>query len=97
MRTKSPGLTCREYPDNSVVCHARRLAGLPQDTFVSGAALGVNCNDQPLPFFPEQYNEDWFFFSRLTARRDLAHAGYANASSIRPIRRSRSRPAGGVR
>ena len=69
------GFTCRHYPDNSVVCHARRLAGLPQDTFVSGSALGVNCNDQPLPLFPDQYNEDWFFFSRLAAGRELAHVG----------------------
>jgi hypothetical protein len=69
------GFACRDYPDNSVVCHARRLAGLPQDTFVSGSALGVNCNDQPIPFFPDQYNEDWFFFSRLAARRELAHVG----------------------
>ena len=79
------GLACREYPDNSVVCHARRLAGLPQDTFVSGAALGVNCNDRPLPFFPQQYNEDWFFFSRLTARRDLAHVGYATQAPYDPF------------
>jgi hypothetical protein len=79
------GLACREYPDNSVYCHARRLVGLPQDTFVSGAALGVNCSDQPLPFFPEQYNEDWFFFSRLTARRDLAHAGYARQHPYDPF------------
>jgi hypothetical protein len=68
-----------------VVCHARRLAGLPQDTFVTGAALGVNCNDQPLPFFPEQYNEDWFFFSRLTARRDLARVGDAVQAPYDPF------------
>ncbi len=79
------GLACRHFPDNSVVCHARRLAGLPQDTFVTGAALGVNCNDQPLPFFPEQYNEDWFFFSRLTARRDLARVGDAVQAPYDPF------------
>ena len=71
------GLTCRDFPDNSVVCHARRLAGFPQDTFVSGSALGVNCNDQPVPFFPSQYNEDWFFFSSLAAERNLGFAGSA--------------------
>ena len=79
------GLSCRDFPDNSVVCHARRLAGFEQDTFVTGAALGVNCNDQPLPFFPEQYNEDWFFFSRLTARRSLAHVGYATQAPYDPF------------
>ncbi len=79
------GLACRRFPDNSVVCHARRLAGFFQDTFVTGAALGVNCNDQPLPFFPEQYNEDWFFFSRLTARRDLARVGDAVQAPYEPF------------
>ena len=34
------GLTCHQFPDNSVVCHARRLAGYRQDTFVSGAGVG---------------------------------------------------------
>lgn len=71
------GLACRQFPDNSVVCHARRLAGFDQDTFISGAALGVNCNDHPLPFFPNQYNEDWFFFSRRVAARDIARVGDA--------------------
>jgi len=50
-----------DYPDNSVVCHARRLAGLPQDCFVSGAALAVRVSDAT-PFFPPAiYNEDWLF------------------------------------
>lgn len=78
------GLTCREFPDNSVVCHARRLAGYPQDTFVSGAALGVNCNDQPVPFFPNQYNEDWFFFSPLVADRSLGFVGSAIQAAYDP-------------
>ena len=38
-----------------------------------------------MPFFPEQYNEDWFFFSRLTARRDLAHVGYATQAPYDPF------------
>jgi hypothetical protein len=79
------GLACRDYPDNSVVCHARRLAGLRQDTFITGAALAVNCNDQPLPFFPDLYNEDWFFFSRMAARRDIAHVGYATQAPYDPF------------
>lgn len=79
------GLTCREFPDNSVVGHARRLAGYPQDTFVSGAALAVNCHDQPVPFFPDQYNEDWFFFSRLVAERTLGLAGTARQHPYDPF------------
>jgi hypothetical protein len=43
------GMVCREFPDNSVVCHARRLAKLPQDNFVSGSVLGVHCGDPTLP------------------------------------------------
>lgn len=78
------GLTIPEFPDNSVVCHARRLAGFPQDTFVSGAALGVNSNDQPVPFFPDQYNEDWFFFSPLAAERNLGFAGSATQNPYDP-------------
>ncbi len=60
--TQVAGLLCRQFPDNSVVCHANRLRGHKQDVFLTGAALGVNCADQPLPFFPDIYNEDWFFF-----------------------------------
>jgi len=78
------GLACRSFPDNSVVCHARRLAGLPQDNFVTGAALGVNCADQPLPFFPDVYNEDWFFFSRHAANRELALVGEARQAPYDP-------------
>lgn len=79
------GLACRDFPDNSVVCHARRLAGFEQDTFVSGAALAVNCDDHPLPFFPDQYNEDWFFFSRRVAARDLAYVGDATQAAYDPF------------
>ena len=78
------GLACRDFPHNSVVCHARRLAGYRQDTFVNGAVLGVNCNDQPVPFFPDQYNEDWFFFSPLVAERNLGLVGHATQEAYDP-------------
>jgi hypothetical protein len=79
------GLACREFPDNSVVCHARRLAGFEQDTFVSGAALAVNCDDHPMPFFPDLYNEDWFFFSRRVASREIAYVGDATQAAYDPF------------
>jgi hypothetical protein len=41
------GMCVPRFPDNSVVCHARRLAGLKQDVFVTGAVLGVHCNSPP--------------------------------------------------
>lgn len=79
------GMINRQFPDNSVVCHARRLAKLKQDSFVSGAVLGVNCGDLPLPFFPDVYNEDWFFFSRAVARNDLAYVGDASQKPYEPF------------
>jgi hypothetical protein len=79
------GMICREYPDNSVACHARRLAKLPQDNFVSGSVLGVRCGDPTLPFFPDIYNEDWFFFSRAVAKHDLLSAGVATQTPYEPF------------
>ena len=71
------GMVCRSYPDSSVACHARRLARLPQDNFVTGAVLGVNCVDLPIPFFPNIYNEDWLFFSNAALQRELCTVGDA--------------------
>ena len=48
------------YPDNSVVCHAYRDAGGEQESFVGAGALAVDitkCDS----FFPDIYNDDWFF------------------------------------
>jgi len=68
-------MSTRRFPDNSVVCHARRLAGFEQDVFVSGAVLGVQLQHSALSFFPDIYNEDWFFFSRRAAGRCLPKVG----------------------
>jgi len=54
------GLTIGGYPDNSVVCHAYREAGGRQDMFVGGGALAIGTKAQ-ISFFPNIYNEDWFF------------------------------------
>ncbi|HET9895788.1 MAG TPA: hypothetical protein VFQ44_12745 [Streptosporangiaceae bacterium] len=57
------GLQIGGFPDNSVVCHAHRDTGGRQSTFVGGGALAINvakttaCNS----FFPDIYNDDWFF------------------------------------
>jgi hypothetical protein len=54
------GLHIDGFPDHSVVCHAYRLAGGSQQSFVGGGALAVEaerCNS----FFPDIYNDDWFF------------------------------------
>jgi hypothetical protein len=79
------GMACRDYPDNSVFCHARRLAKMPQDVFVTGAVLGVNCSDLPLPFFSDIYNEDWFFFAEAAARRRLTKVGEARQAEYDPF------------
>jgi hypothetical protein len=79
------GMVCRDYPDNSVVCHARRLAGLDQDNFVSGSVLGVNCSDVPVPFFPDIYNEDWFFFSKAVTHYELGNVGDAKQRPYKPF------------
>jgi hypothetical protein len=54
------GLYNLGFPDNSVVCHAFRYVGGAQETFIGGGAMAV----APLEtrsFFPNIYNEDWFF------------------------------------
>jgi len=78
-------MVSRRFPDNSVVCHARRLAGLRQDVFVSGAVLGVNLRKQALSFFPDIYNEDWFFFARHAAERSLPKIGQVRQAEYQPF------------
>jgi hypothetical protein len=85
------GMTCPHFWDNSVFCHARRLAGLRQDVFVSGGVLGVNCGPLPVPFFPDIYNEDWFFFGEAAARRRLAKSGEARQAAYDPFAPARAR------
>jgi hypothetical protein len=71
----SVGMKVGHFPDNSVVCHAHRETGGPQDVLVSGSALAVDCT-APLAFFPDIYNEDWFFFYSNAADRELKFSGY---------------------
>ncbi len=84
-RHRTAGMVLREFPDNSVVCHARRLAGGSQDVFVSGAVLGVRCDDLPLSYFPDIYNEDWFYFAKEAAARDLPRVGQAEQAPFDPF------------
>ena len=84
-RRRIAGMRCPNFADNSVFCHARRLAGLPQDVFLTGAVLGVNCTDLPLPYFPDIYNEDWFFFADAAAHHQLATVGHARQAVYQPF------------
>lgn len=70
----SAGMRIIDYPDNSVVCHARRMTGESQDVFVTGAALAVDCYAD-IGFFPDIYNEDWLFFFDDAAQGRLAGSG----------------------
>ncbi|MEU6154078.1 hypothetical protein ABZ816_29205 [Actinosynnema sp. NPDC047251] len=53
-------LAVQGFPDNSVVCHAYREVGGAQETFIGGGALVVG-RSLMRSFFPNVYNEDWFF------------------------------------
>lgn len=68
---RSAGIRVWDFPDNSVVCHARRKMGEPQDVFVSGSVLAVDCT-RDLAFFPDIYNEDWLFFYEDVAEGRMA-------------------------
>ncbi len=56
-----------------------------QDVFVTGAVLGVHCNNLPLSFFPDIYNEDWFFFAKEAAARRLPRVGTARQAEYDPF------------
>jgi hypothetical protein len=73
-RYRTAGMSVKSYPDNSVVCHARREVGEEQGVFVSGSVLAVDCR-VPFDFFPDLYNEDWLFFHRDAAEGRLATPG----------------------
>src|SRR4051794_15903752 len=54
------GLFNDGFPDNSVVCHANRDTGHEQSSFIGGGAMAVLAT-RGNAFFPNIYNEDWFF------------------------------------
>jgi hypothetical protein len=54
------GLGIGDFPDNSVVCHAFRAVGGWQETFIGGGALAIAMK-RNRSFFPNIYNDDWFF------------------------------------
>ena len=69
---RTVGWRAQDFPDNSVVCHGRRLVGLPQSCFVGGGALLVRTGvGVDLPFFPRVYNEDWLFLHDLVQQLNI--------------------------
>ena len=90
------GLSNGGYPDNSVVCHAYRETGGPQDTFIGGGALAVGAASFT-SFFPNIYNEDWFFLLDDDRLRPSTVTGLAVQSPYDPfsdVRRARSEELG---
>jgi hypothetical protein len=79
------GMPARDFPDNSVVCHARRVfRGEEQDVFVSGSALAVNVLAAD-SFFPEIYNEDWLFLAPHVDRRQVSASGKVRQDFYNPF------------
>jgi hypothetical protein len=78
------GLHIRGFPDNSVVCHANRETGATQETFIGGGALAVPA-DRIDSFFPEIYNEDWFFLLDKTTLRPVGQVGEARQKEYDPF------------
>ena len=92
---RAVGWPSRGFDDNSVVGHARRLAGRSQDVFISGAALLV-ATSRDVPFFPDIYNEDWLFLiglaiSSRTVGDVLGWAGTVNQLDYDPFVAKRAR------
>lgn len=73
-RAGAVGWAFDHFPDNSVVCHANRVVGGDQATFVGAGALGVQLT-RSIPHFPRVYNEDWMFLWPLMRDQRVAMAG----------------------
>jgi hypothetical protein len=54
------GLRIYGFPDHSVVCHAFLQAGGDQKSFIGGGAMVIEAA-RSNSFFPDIYNDDWFF------------------------------------
>jgi hypothetical protein len=72
------------YPDNSVVCHANRLTGGGQDTFVGAGAMVLQPG-RMTSFFPEIYNEDWLFLVNGGELVTVAAAGNSTQQRYDPF------------
>jgi hypothetical protein len=75
------GLTMGGFPDNSVVCHAYRRVGGTQESFIGGGALVVGLS-RSRSFFPDIYNEDWFYL--LDAEKGLQTLATSGEAIQRP-------------
>jgi hypothetical protein len=85
------GLSIGGFPDNSVVCHAFRAIGGRQQSFIGGGALAVETT-RNRSFFPDIYNEDWFYLlDPYIGLQPLAVTGKVIQSPYEPYREERAR------
>jgi hypothetical protein len=85
------GLYIGGFPDNSMVCHAFREAGGWQETFIGGGAMAVEIK-RHCSFFPNVYNEDWFFVLEAGKRlHSVATVGQVLQNRYDPYRVERAR------
>jgi hypothetical protein len=78
------GLPPKQYPDNSIVCHAHRFTGGKQEVFIAGSALAVNVQRAD-SFFPDIYNEDWLFLAPHLDQRAVSQLGSVTQRAYFPF------------
>ncbi|NDU72017.1 hypothetical protein GWI34_05175 [Actinomadura sp. DSM 109109] len=81
------GFQVPDFPDNSVVCHANRVSGGAQETFIGGNALLVDTR-RAGAYFPPIYNEDWLFIYDTVAAGSAGTAGGVRQLVYDPFARS---------
>jgi hypothetical protein len=54
------GIFVDGFPDNSVACQAHRHTSGQQASFIGGGAIAVK-TERTRSFFPDIYNDDWFY------------------------------------
>lgn len=79
---RAVGLENVGWFDNSVVCHANRETGGEQFCFVGAGGLLVQARTRS--FFPNVYNEDWFFLLEEDGLTEVAMSGHCAQASFDP-------------
>ena len=81
---RATGMRALDFPDNSVVSHALRAVDIEQDVFVSGSALLVDTS-RIESFFPDVYNEDWFFLFDAVRLGQVCSSGVVSQEKYDPF------------